>query len=80
MSSWKIVCVGCALFAATAITSSAQVFTTLANFGGSNGSNPFAGLVQGFDGNFYGTTYYGGANNFWYGLQNHARGKADHAV
>lgn len=63
MSSWKIVCVGCALFAATAITSSAQVFTTLANFGGSNGSNPFAGLVQGFDGNFYGTTYYGGANN-----------------
>jgi uncharacterized repeat protein (TIGR03803 family) len=53
----------CALFAATAITSPAQVFTALANFGGSNGSNPFAGLVQGFDGNFYGTTYYGGANN-----------------
>jgi len=45
------------------IASPAQVFTTLANFGGSNGSNPFAGLVQGFDGNFYGTTYYGGANN-----------------
>lgn len=43
--------------------SSAQVFNTLANFGGSNGSNPFAGLVQGFDGNMYGTTYYGGANN-----------------
>jgi len=63
MSYWKTVCLCCALFAATAIASPAQVFTTLANFGGSNGSNPFAGLVQGFDGNFYGTTYYGGANN-----------------
>ncbi len=41
----------------------ALTFTTLVNFGGSNGSNPFAGLVQGFDGNFYWTTYYGGANN-----------------
>jgi uncharacterized repeat protein (TIGR03803 family) len=63
MSCWKTVCFCCALFAATAISTPAQVFTTLANFGGSNGSNPFAGLVQGFDGNFYGTTYYGGANN-----------------
>ena len=56
MSYWKTVCLCCALFAAAAIASPAQVFTTLANFGGSNGSNPFAGLVQGFDGNFYGTT------------------------
>ena len=63
MSYWKTVCLCCALFAAAAIASPAQVFTTLANFGGVNGSNPFAGVVQGFDGNFYGTTYYGGANS-----------------
>ncbi len=27
-----------------------------------DGSNPYAGLLQGTNGNFYGTTYYGGAN------------------
>jgi uncharacterized repeat protein (TIGR03803 family) len=29
---------------------------------GSNGEIPYAGLIQGSDGNFYGTTYFGGAN------------------
>lgn len=49
---------------ATVIGSPAQTFTTLVNFDGSNGANPFYGsLIQGLDGNFYGTTYYGGANN-----------------
>ena len=37
--------------------------TTLASFNYSlNGSSPAAGLVQGVDGNFYGTTEYGGTN------------------
>jgi uncharacterized repeat protein (TIGR03803 family) len=40
-----------------------QTFATLANFDGSNCANPHAAFVQGFDGNLYGTTYSGGANN-----------------
>ena len=38
--------------------------TTLVSFGGTNGANPGAGLVQGNDGNFYGTTAVGGANGY----------------
>jgi len=37
------------------------MLTTLASFEGTNGALPYAGLVQGADGGFYGTTY-GGAN------------------
>jgi len=36
--------------------------TTLASFTGANGSNPAGALVQGSDGNFYGTTALGGTN------------------
>ena len=39
------------------------VFTSLYSFtGGDDGGSPQAGLVQGSDGNFYGTTYYDGTN------------------
>ncbi len=38
------------------------VLTSLVSFSGANGANPSAVLVQGPDGNFYGTTYYGGTN------------------
>ena len=31
---------------------------------GTNGQTPYAGVIQGSDGNFYGTTYFGGANGF----------------
>ena len=38
----------------------AGVLTSLGSFIGANGYNPPGGLVQGSDGNFYGTTAYGG--------------------
>ena len=41
----------------------AGALTTLTTFYGTNGANPRAGLVQGNDGNFYGTTAAGGAFN-----------------
>src|ERR1700680_509111 len=41
----------------------AQTFKTLANFNGTNGNYPqYGSLLQGFDGNFYGTTYEGGVS------------------
>jgi uncharacterized repeat protein (TIGR03803 family) len=54
----------CVLCGSAAIASQAQTFTTLASFDGTNGVEPFFGpLVQGTDGNFYGTTAAGGAND-----------------
>ncbi len=37
--------------------------TTLINFNGSNGAYPSGGLIQGSDGNLYGTTIRGGSSN-----------------
>lgn len=49
---------------ATAIPSHGQTFTRLVKFDGANGEGPtYGSLVQGLDGNFYGTTNLGGANN-----------------
>ena len=51
-----------ALFTGMVMVSSAQSLTTLVNFSGSNGGEPFGSLVLGTDGNFYGTTSVGGPN------------------
>lgn len=45
------------------LISPAGVLTTIHSFGGTDGANPFSGLVLGTDGNFYGTTANGGAYN-----------------
>jgi uncharacterized repeat protein (TIGR03803 family) len=44
-----------------AITLPATTFTSLFSFDGADGEFPLAALVQGTDGNFYGTTIEGGA-------------------
>jgi uncharacterized repeat protein (TIGR03803 family) len=64
LSLAKRVCMSLTICVAGAIASSAQTLTTLASFNGTNGSS--AGyndsLIQGRDGDFYGTTAGGGAN------------------
>ncbi len=64
LSSWKKVLLLCAFCAATAIGSPAQTFRTLVSFNGTNGVLPDSSLVQGIDGNLYGTTYNGGAYSY----------------
>src|SRR5580700_8953971 len=50
------------LWATAAVVLPAQTYTALHAFGAPpDGANPYSGLVQGTDGNFYGTTVGGGA-------------------
>jgi uncharacterized repeat protein (TIGR03803 family) len=48
------------LCVATGIAAPAQTFKTLLNFDGTNGSSPTRSLIQGVNGNLYGTTPSGG--------------------
>jgi uncharacterized protein (TIGR03437 family) len=54
-SCWNLACTAI-LFCATAIGLTAQTFTILASFDGTNGVGPIDALIQGADRNFYGTT------------------------
>jgi len=60
LSWWKTICLMCVFCAVGAIALPAQTFKTLVSFNGSDGSFPSAAVVQGSDGNFYGTTAGGG--------------------
>jgi len=63
LSQWRSVYLISVLCLLTGIASSAQTFTVLADFDKATGYLPYSqALVQGFDGNFYGTTQTGGAH------------------
>ncbi|MBV8451587.1 MAG: hypothetical protein JOZ29_04865 [Deltaproteobacteria bacterium] len=63
LSWWRILCVVCVFCTAAAMSSRAEALSTLLSFGGANGNAPSAALVQGLDGNLYGTTFGGGDND-----------------
>ena len=57
LRSLKAICLAFAFCATVTVASSAQTFKNLVYFNGKNGGNPLrVALVQGTDGNLYGTT------------------------
>jgi uncharacterized repeat protein (TIGR03803 family) len=62
LSWWKTILLLCVFCAVEVMASPAQTFTTLLSFNWADGAGPAGVLVQGTDGNLYGTTGFGGAN------------------
>jgi uncharacterized repeat protein (TIGR03803 family) len=56
----KIACIVVMSCAVSGVAAFAQTFTSLARFNGGNGFPPNGPLAQGFNGDFYGTTEFGG--------------------
>jgi uncharacterized repeat protein (TIGR03803 family) len=61
LSLWRTVCLAFVFSGVGAITSPAQIFTSLLSFNGADGAFPANGLLQGFGGNLNGTASSGGA-------------------
>jgi uncharacterized repeat protein (TIGR03803 family) len=60
----KMACAVLLLCAATVIAAPAQTFSSVSSFNGTDGQTPMSeALVQGLDGDLYGTTEFGGAYN-----------------
>src|ERR1700719_3387537 len=62
MKTLKLVAIVLSLLAFRSGGAWGQTLTTLWSFSGDDGAAPYDGLVQGSDGNFYGTAYVGGAS------------------
>jgi uncharacterized repeat protein (TIGR03803 family) len=63
LSLWRIISLVCVFCALAVIASPAEIFTIVVSFNGTNGQSPqYETLVQGLNGNLYGTTEGGGAN------------------
>jgi hypothetical protein len=63
LDEWRLFFAAVLFCAAAGIASSAQTFTTVVTFNGTDGSGAYAASVQGFDGNFYATTKGGGSGS-----------------
>src|SRR4029077_9753895 len=62
LRKWNLLGLVAAIITIGCFTVSAQTPSTLHSFNGGDGRSPEAALVQGSDGNFYGTTAFGGAH------------------
>ena len=61
---WKLLCVLFAFCNAAVLAAHAQTFQTVITFNETNGAVPTGVLVQGTNGDLYGTTQYGGISDF----------------